>query len=480
MKAQKYVLLLAAFCYILGCDQPKEKQNAQREVQSAQTEVIDLPEIRERGKLVLLTENSSISYYLYRGQGMGFDYELVRNFARSQGLELEVRVMEDLNDMFDLLNKGKGDLIACNLAITPERMDQMDFTRALAKTRQVVVQRRPENWNVLSESQRDSILIKGWEGLEGREVYVHRYSSFYENLMNLEEQAPSGAAIIEASGNIDSEQLIRLVADGMIDLTVADENMAKLNETYYDNLETSLAISDEQEIAWAVRKGADSLLIALNDWLEERATRRRLAYTYQKYFVARKDQQERVQSPFSSLSGKQISEYDPAIQRYSGELRWDWKLLAAMIYQESRFNPEARSWAGAFGLMQLMPATAQRFGIDTTHTRESNIRAGVAYLKYLDNFWRNRIHDPQERVKFILASYNVGPGHVQDAQRIAQHVGRNPYTWDNNVADCLLLKSDQKYLALEGVKHGYCRGKEPFEYVKSILTQYTMYQSMEL
>lgn len=480
MKATMKLMLLVVAVMFVACNQDTTTNNEQREATPKEVASIDLPQIRERGKLVLLTENSSTSYYLYRGQGMGFDYELVRAFARDHGLDLEVRVLEDLNDMFDLLNQGKGDLIACNLAVRPERDSLVNFTVPLTETRQVLVQRKPNDWRKLSAEALDDTLIREWSDLDGHEVYVHAFSSFHQNLSQRIKNDPADFELIEASGNIDSEQLIRLVAEGQIELTVSDENVAMLNSTYHPDIDVEFALSESEPIAWAVRKDADSLLVAMNKWIENRSSQRRIAYTYKKYFEASKDQHARVSSPFSSLSGKRISEFDPAIQRYSGDIKWDWKLLAAMIYQESRFNPDARSWAGAFGLMQLMPNTAKRFGIDTTDTREENIRAGVAYIKYLENFWRNRIHDPQERVKFILASYNVGPGHVQDAQRIAQYLGKNPYIWDNNVAEGLLLKSDQTYLALDGVKHGYCRGKEPYEYVKSVMNQYTMYQSMDL
>ncbi len=479
-RAKNTLCLLVAAVAFIACNETAEPRNEQRAERKDNLSRIDLPEIRERGKLVLLTENSSTSYYLYRGQGMGFDYELVKAFAREHDLDLEVRILEDLNDMFDLLRDGKGDLIACNLAVRSERDALANFTSPLTETRQVLVQRKPEKLANISAKALDDTLIRTWEELEGHEIYVHEYSSFHQNLKSRLAKDSIGVELIEASGNIDTEQLIRLVAEGQIDLTVADENVALLNQTYYPELDVSYALSEEEPIAWAVRKDADSLLTTLNTWIAEKRTRRRVAYTYKKYFEASKDQHARVKSPFSSLSGKRISEFDPVIQQYSGRIEWDWKLLAAMIYQESRFNPEARSWAGAFGLMQLMPLTARRFGIDTTDTREQNIRAGVDYIKYLDNFWRNRIHDPQERIKFILASYNVGPGHVQDAQRIAQYLGKNPYIWDNNVAEGLLLKSDQTYLALDGVKHGYCRGKEPYDYVKKVMTQYTMYQTMDL
>ena len=477
-KAGKHFLMLLGILCIFGCQDPPKEERVEAPVEHTPP-VIDLPTIKERGKLVLLTENSSVSYFLYRGQAMGFDYELVRDFARSQGLELEVRILEDMNDMFELLNEGKGDLIACNLTLTEPRKEWVAFSEPMMETTQVLVQHKPENWKQLSPAAVEDSLIRSLEELNGREIYVHQYSSFFENL-NTIKATEYGVEVIEASGNLDSEQLIRLVAEEQIDLTVADENMALLNATYYPEIDVAMELSEAQPISWAVRKDADSLLMAINDWMAQRSTKRRIAYTRKKYFSAKKDQYARVNSPFSSLSGKQISEYDPAIKRFSEDLRWDWKLLAAMIYQESRFNPEAKSWAGAFGLMQLMPQTAKRFGIDTTQTQTENIRAGVAYLKYLDNFWRNRIHDPQERLKFILASYNVGPGHVQDAQRIAQHVGKNPYEWDNNVEDCLLLKSEQKYLALEGVRHGYCRGKEPYHYVRSVMNLYAMYQTIEL
>lgn len=479
-KAFKTLLLCASLIFIWGCEEAVEPAKRKEKANEIAPIVHDLPEIRERGKLVLLTENSSVSYYLYRGQGMGYDYELVRAFAQTQGLHLEVRIMEDMNDMFKLLQEGKGDIIACNLTITDDRKEIVRFTEPLATTKQVLVQSRPDNWQSIPADVLLDSMVNSVAELDGKEVYVHEYSTFYSNILEMEAAAEVDVDVIEASGNIDSEQLIRLVAEHQIPYTIADENMAMLNATYYSNLDVSFPISEPQQIGWAVRKNADSLVTALNSWIEERSTQRRLAYTYKKYFMARKDQLARVKSPFSSLSGKQISEFDPTIQRYSSEINWDWKLLAALIYQESRFNPEARSWAGAFGLMQLMPATAERFGIDTTASTDANIRAGVAYIKYLDKFWRNRIHDPQERVKFILASYNAGPGHVQDAQRIAQHMDKNPYVWDNNVAECLLLKSDQKYLAIEGVRHGYCRGKEPYDYVRNIMSLYGMYQSMEL
>lgn len=435
----------------------------------------DLEQIKERGTLVVLTENSSISFYLYKGQGMGYDYELISAFAKDHDLKVEVHLINDLNDMFELLQNGEGDVIACNLTATEKREDLVSFTSPLTHSRQVLVQRRPNGRMVDAEDEADS-LITDWQQLDGKEIFVHRFSVYYDNLMERVASDSIQLDIIEASGSLSSERLIKLVADGQIDYTIADENVALLNATYYPNIDVSFSLGEPDPIAWAVRKDADSLRFALNDWIESKKTHQKRNFIYHKYFKATKSQQSRVQSSYSSLDGKQISQYDEIIQRYSKDIRWDWRLLAAMIYNESRFNHEAKSWAGAFGLMQMMPRTAERFGIDTTHTQEANIRAGVAYIKYLDRFWRKHIEDPEERVNFILASYNVGPGHVQDARVIARHLEKDPDVWFNNVADCLLLKVDSEFSSLEGVKNGYCRCSEPVNYVTNVRSKFAEYR----
>lgn len=440
----------------------------------------DYDEIVQRGKLVLLTENSSISYYLYRAQPLGFDYEMVHAFAKAHNLELEVVLLEDMNDMFDLLLSGKGDVIACNLTVTDERKKFLHFTHPVTESRQVLIQRKPDGWRQMRKHELEDSLIRKLEDLNGKEIYVHQYSSFYSNLQRIQDSLNIDMDVIEASGNVDSEHLVRLVAQGQIPYTVADENMALLNATYYPNLDVRTALSDIEYIAWAVRPNSDSLLAVMNNWLEKAAIQRKLAYTHRKYFVAKKDQHRRIKSPYSSFAGKRISEYDHSIQFYSKQINWDWKLLAAMIYEESRFNPDARSWVGAFGLMQLMPATGERFGIDTSMTREANIAAGVKYIKFLEKFWEDKVADKDERLKFILASYNVGPGHVRDAQCLAEELGKNPQVWEGNVADCLVLKSQSQYFTKDCVKHGYCRGKEPFNYVKNVLRNYHHYQTLEL
>ncbi|MCB0805369.1 MAG: transglycosylase SLT domain-containing protein, partial [Bacteroidales bacterium] len=150
-------------------------------------------------------------------------------------------------------------------------------------------------------------------------------------------------------------------------------------------------------------------------------------------------------------------------------------LLASMAYQESQFDPKARSWAGAIGLMQIMPATADYLGIGNPSVPENNIRAAVKYLDELQDKF-STVTDSTEKLKFVLASYNVGPNHVEDARRLAVKYGDDENTWNNHVEQWILKKSQKEYYTDEVVKYGYCRGTEPFKYVTEIMDRYNQYK----
>ncbi|NQX91352.1 MAG: transporter substrate-binding domain-containing protein [Flavobacteriales bacterium] len=474
----RYIILCTLVALLVCCESNRNNSKTNLIDAPAEKVLADLEEITAKGKLVVLTENSSVSYYLYKGQPMGYDYEMLKKFAESINVELEIKVIEDLNQMFEALDKGEGDIIACNLTVTEERKEYIAFSEPLMQTRQVLVQKKPEKWWNLTKSDISDSLVDQFSELANKEIYVHDYSVFASRLKELD-TLDNPIQMLSASGKLDSEKLIRLVAEGDIESTVADENMALLNQAYFPHLDVSFSISDVTPIAWGVRKSSVNLLEALNNWIEQPPTQRKLNFAHKKYFDARRDQKKRVESPYSSFAEGRISPYDEVLQMEGDRIQWDWKLIAAVIYEESRFNPNAKSWAGAFGLMQLMPKTAERFGIDTTQTEAANIRAGVSYLKYLDRFWKDKVTDPNERTKFILASYNVGPGHVLDAQKIAKKLNMNPLVWEGNVADCLLLKSQKEYATLDVVKHGYCRGEEAYEYVKKVWKRYQHYQLLE-
>jgi membrane-bound lytic murein transglycosylase F len=430
----------------------------------------DLDSILKRGKIILLTENGPTTYYQYRGQTKGFDYELVRAFAKHLGVKLEVRLLDDVDKMFAMLNRGEGDLIASNLTVTPIRQRFVSFAAPVYQTRQMLVQRK-----FITDKPDSAIQIIGDSTqLNDQKIWVHRYSSFYTRLKEIEKNNECNIHLHDAPGEISTEDLIRLTAEGEINATITDENLAQLQQMDFPDLDMSVPISKPENIAWALRTNAKGLLEKLNEWIARSDTQKKIAKTHTKYF---KVEAKYGDYTMPTLGPNQISPYDSLFKKYAPEIGWDWKLLAALSYQESRFNPNAESWSGAFGLMQLMPETAAKFGCDSSQTEEPNIRAGVKYIKHLERFWRDKIANPDERRKFILASYNIGPGHILDAQNLAKVLGRADSIWDGNVAECLLLKTQEKYYTMDVVKHGYCRAQEPYHFVGKILAVHQHYQT---
>jgi membrane-bound lytic murein transglycosylase F len=442
---------------------------------SSRRKVKDLPEILEQGKLIAITDFNSTNYFIYRGQPMGYQYELLQDLADHLDIRLEVVVSNDLEETFNCLRMGDCDLIALNLTITGERKKQFAFTIPHSQTRQVLIQRKPEGWEKMSESQIEATLIRNQLDLGGKKVYVQQNSSYYVRMMNLAEEIGDTINIVDVPE--DAESLIMLVADGQIDYTVADENVALVNQTYYPNLDVQTAISFPQNLAWAVNSNARELLKEINLWLLEYRKSARYAVIYNKYFKNSRSAGI-VKSELFSISTGKISPFDDYIKEYSQAIGWDWRLLASLIYQESRFDPRARSWAGASGLMQLMPTTARRFGITSNSTARDQIRAGTQFIQWLDRRFEDAVPDPQERIKFILAAYNVGPGHIFDAITLAEKNGGNPAVWDNNVEFYLLKKSDPKFYRDPDVKYGYARGRETYDYVSQVLERYEHYKNL--
>jgi len=472
-------------CLLAAVPQGCEKDDTPPEVQKGSIEFKeeailgpDLEEIRARGKLVALTLNTSTSYFIYRGHAMGFEYELLQRFAKSIGVELEIQLIPDVNTMFDMLNKGEGDVIACNLAITADRQEKASFSEPYNFTKLVLVQRLPKDHRNMSRREVNKNLLLRPLDLNGKKIYVNRTSPSYERLINLQKESGISFEIVKAPGYIDPEKLIQKVAEGEIDYTVADDNLANLNSTYYPNIDVSVQLSFPRQIGWAVRKNNPQLLEAVNKWFDHDRSNSVHAYIYKKYFKAPKEKWEEYNGEFSSLNGNRISNYDELLREYSEIIEWDWRLLAAQMYQESKFNEDARSWAGAFGLMQFMPATAKMYGVDSLSKPREHIRGAILHLSRLENFWKERIPDPENRVHFTLASYNAGLGHVLDAAHLAVELGYDPMVWENNVAECIKLKSQKEYYTSDLVKHGYCRGEEPVTYVKKIIDQYRHYSQV--
>lgn len=432
-------------------------------------------EIQSDGKLTALIAYSGTSYFLYKGRPMGYEYELLEKLAEHFGLELELKISKNLDLMLEELNDGGIDIVAHGLAITKDRQKAAAFTDYLYLTNQVLVQRKPDNWAKMSWSKSQQEMIQDPVELLGDTISVRRNSSYYQRLLHLSDELGGDIFIDTLDGNLSTDEIIKMVADGKIKYTIADSNIANINASFYHDLDVSVPISNSQRIAWAVHPDADGLLDATNTWIRAHRKKKEFNVIYNKYFKNKRSFKRRVKSEFFSLNNNQISKYDDIIKANANQIGWDWRLLASVVYQESRFINEAKSWTGARGLMQMLPTTASEMGVNNIMDATDNIRGGSLYLKKMyDEF--GDIEDPNQRIKFTLAAYNCGLYHVKDAQRLAEADELESDTWDGQVDQMILALSYPKNFNKDIVKYGYVNGIEPYKYVTEVFERYHHYK----
>lgn len=463
-----FTICLLLTCF--SCEKAKQDDfDSEPQVQ------LDLDAIVKRGYINALVDNNSISYFIYKGHPMGYEYELLKLLADHLKVDLKIKVTSGIERAIEQLNTGEGDIIAFPLAITKPLKSSVEFTLPHFNAYQVLVQRKPDNWRRLTLDQVNENLIRNPVELIGKEVYVISGTSHAMRLRNLSEELGGDIIIREDSINSESESLVRKVALGEIDYTVADHTLAHVNTSYYPNLDVQTVLSMPQQIAWGLRKNAPQLLGTINQWLTKIKKGPTYMVIYNRYFKSPRTSLMRMNSDYSSLGGNKLSQYDILIKEGAEKLGWDWRMLASIVYQESKFKMGDESWAGAQGLMQLMPETAKRFGAKDVNDPQENVKAGVNYLHYLDRYWTKRIANTDERMKFILASYNAGLAHILDARKLAEKYGKDPQLW-SDVEFFLLKKSDPKFYKDPVSKAGYCKCEEPVNYVRDILARYEEYK----
>jgi len=435
---------------------------------------IDIDEIRQRDTLIVSTGYNSISYFIYRGQPMGFQYEMVQRLADALELNVHVLVCNDMEKSFEHLKNGRCDLIAIDLTVTKERNEEFAFTEPHSQTRQVLVQQKPKGWENLDYYALEETLLRDHTELAGKTIYIPTNTSFRPRIESLSDEIGAPIHIVEVP-NAGSEQLIEMVSEGKIQYTVADEHSAKVNKFYYKNIDIETPISFTQNLAWAVRKSSPKLLKLINNWLRKFTKSKEYINLYNKYYSNPRAAVDIFESDFYSVKTGKISQYDTIIKEQAEKIGWDWLLLSSLIFQESRFNHELYSWAGAYGLMQLMPITANRFGASIPSSPEENIKAGTQYIQWLDNEFQKFVPEEEERIKFVIAAYNIGHNHINDAIQLTIKYDGDASKWDD-VKEFLILKSNPKYYNDPVVKYGYCRGKGSVRMVEDVIKRYEDYK----
>lgn len=433
----------------------------------------DLSDIMRKGSLVIATSKNSSDYFLYKGEPLGFQLEMLEELGNYLGIKIDVMVCNNPADYVDLLSSGRCDIVASSWNLSLGNRNFLEANIPLLKTDLLLVQRIPQAARNKTASV-NAMVVKDIKALNGKAVYLPVFSTQGDILRHLARE--KNIQVVEMP-QYSQENLVDLVARGDIDYTICNSILAESLKSHYKELDFNTVVKKAEPIVWAFRKSSPKLAGKVNEWLQNFQKSTRFALLLDKYF----NQQNKwavTQNRYVAYREGRISVYDDLIKKYSAQINWDWRLLASLIYQESRFLPNVKSYRGAFGLMQLMPATQEYFGIDTTANPEQQIRAGVSYIKFLDKSFTGLILDPQERINFILASYNIGPGHIFDALKLAQKFGKNPQKWFNNVDSCLLKKSEPKNYKDPMVEFGYCKGNETFSFVQDVIQRYHHYKNV--
>ena len=427
---------------------------------------LSLPDTLRVGML-----NSPTTYFDYRGTPMGYDYEMMAGFARTDSLQFKIVVGGTVSEMVDWLDQGKIDILASPVPVTAEFQERVLLCGPRMASSQVLVQKEGND------------MVRDVTALVGREVKVQADSKYYYRMCNLDEELGGGITITTLDRDtVSDDDLLSMVWKGEIPMTVVDSDVAEAAISYYPGLDISVKVSLDQYSRWAVAPGSQVLADMLDTWFaDEKNDVSRLFSKY--YRLSKADFYDGMSKGMEdirkmSFAGGRISAYDDIFKAAAKRSGLDWRLIAAIAYVESHFNAGVKSWAGALGLMQVMPRTARSFGYSPEEMTDPSkcVDVAVKALVQIDKMLVKRVADPDERVKFVLAAYNSGPGHLSDAIALAEKYGMNPAVWDGNVAEATLLKSKPAYYKDPVVKNGYFRGRETVGFVDKVQSVYTYFK----
>ena len=411
---------------------------------------------------------SPTGFFILKGDTMGYDYDRICDFARSRGIALRFKVARSMPALLDMLKKKQVDVLACEIPVTAEYKSRVLHCGAVNETYQVLVQHSGKN------------VIYDVTQLIGCEVYVEKGSKYESRLRNLDNEVGGGITIrtVEGEAALPTE-LIQKVSRREIGYTIVDSDIAQMNLAYYDSINIGLRVGFAQHSSWAVDKRNQWLADSINEWALSVNAQEYSKQALRHYFEMNrgpKPDSVKVDTLAVTPPGG-ISPYDHVFKQYAQEIGWDWRLLAAIACCESGFDPNATSWMGARGLMQVMPKTARSYGVNEEDlgNPEVSIRVASRVLKDIEGIMRNRT-GPEDRLKFILASYNAGAGHVIDAIALARKHELDPRVWSENVEQAMLWKMDPEYYNDSVCSNGYCRGTEPVDYVIKVLNCYENYK----
>ena len=417
--------------------------------------------IKRTKTIRFVLRNNLSSYYIWRGQLRGFHYELAKYFAKKYHLRCEIIVAPDNVALLNYVINGKADIALGFFTPTRERRDRgLMFSIPYHYASELVV---------ANASHR---AISSINALHDSVFYLRRSSSYWQTALDLKKSV-STIHLHAIDEKIDTEEIIKDVGLGKYAFTIADSHILDLEMINHTDIQSLIALGKPKGQSWAIKKGNKRLLTNVNYFIKKHYKGLYFNVLYNKYFKNTHRLKTQYQGYTHQNKTGVLSPYDNTVKKYAKKYHFDWRILVAQMHQESRFNPNAKSMAGARGLFQIMPKTAKELGINDMHDPRQGIKAGIAYMDWV----RRRMHinevKKNELIWFTLAAYNAGAGHVRDAMILAQKKNWDPDIWFNNVEKAMLLLSNPKYAA--HARYGYVDGHEPVHYVREIKLRYETY-----
>ncbi len=418
-----------------------------------------LEQIKQEGELIVVTRNSPTTYYKGRNGMAGFEYELVQEFAKALGVKTRFIVPDQFDQILPIIARGEAHFAAAGLTVTERRETLVKFGPSYQEITQQLVyrqgSRRPKRIEDTSEGSLE--IIAG--------------SSHEEELRRRQAESPGLQWV--ALPDMESEELLYLVQEQLIDYTIADSNEVMLNRRFYPKLKVAFNLTEPQELAWAFPHSKDkSLYNAAIDFLARFEDDGRLGQLIERHYGHVENLNYVDHRTFKRHVAKRLPLYISFFQQAAEAIEIDWKLLAAIGYQESHWNPKAVSPTGVRGIMMLTKATAGQLNIKDRANPEQSIHGGARYIQMLERKIPERIQEP-DRLWLALAGYNIGFAHLEDARILTQRNGDNSDKWAD-VKHYLPLLTQQKYY--KTLKHGYARGRVSVQYVDNIRSYYDLLQ----
>jgi membrane-bound lytic murein transglycosylase F len=410
--------------------------------------------IKKNKVLNVVLLNSPSTYYIGADGPKGFEYDLLKSYAKHLGVELNITTANTTKEAIELSKNPNIHITSASLAKTKKRENEFNFGPSYFEVQEQVICSRKMLW--------DGVFPKDVEDLEGLRIIVGDGTSYRDTISQLQKDGFDINATY--TSEYSTEELIEKVANNDIDCTIADSNIYALNRRYFPNVALAFSISNREQLAWVLAPNSRELEADMYSWLNSYNQSGAMAqlkdhyYSFVQYFDYYNTKM------FYTRIRTRLPKYKKYFKEYGRKYKIPCSILAAQSYQESHWNPKAKSFTGVRGLMMLTKSTARQLGVKNRLDPRQSIRGGARHLNQMRKYVSKDVVG-EDRMKFALAAYNVGLGHIEDAQILAKKMGLNQNVW-NDLKKVLPLLAQKKYY--KTLKHGYARGREPVKYVDSI------------